>query len=128
MVDFSAQAALRNMIAQIGESVTFQRLSGVDASTTITSVSIMARVRGYNPETTEVAESGYSVSQVGALTQTQRKIVVVAADLAAAGFPLPVLKHDKILLADGTKGDVTEVDAHKRSTSGGIEITIAEIA
>lgn len=128
MVDSSAQAALRNMIAQIGESVVFQRLYGFDASTTIISANVTARVRGYTPESTEVSQTGYGASQVGALTQTDRIVIVVADDLAAAGFPLPVLKNDKVILADGTKATVTMVDAHQRSTSGGIVMRVSEIA
>jgi len=128
MTDVSAQAALRNMIFSIGEMVTFQRVNGVAPSVIIIQASLMARVRGYNPETNEVSETGYASSQSGSITQTDRKVVVVSDDLAAAGFPLPVQKNDKVILGDGTKSNVTEVDAHKRSFSGGIEITVAEIA
>jgi len=128
MVDLSAQQALRNMIAQIGETVTFQRVTGVAPNATLVSVTVGARVRGYAPESNEVAETGYASSQMGSITQTDRKLVVVAADLAAAGFPMPPQKNDKIILADGTKGNVTEVDAHKRSFTGGIELSMAEIA
>ena len=128
MVDVSAQSALRNMIAQIGESVTFQRISGVAPNATVLSVEIMARVRGYSPESAEVSQTGYAAAQAGSITQTDRKVIVVAADLAAAGFPLPVLKNDKVILADNTKSNVTMIDAHKRSFSGGIELTVAEIA
>jgi hypothetical protein len=132
MTDLSAQAALRNMVNTIGQMVTFQRVVGVAPNVTIlpapNGATLMARVRGYTPESTEVAETGYASSQVGAITQTDRKVIVVADDLAATGFPMPVKKNDKIILVDGTKGNVTEVDAHKRSFSGGIEITMAEIA
>jgi hypothetical protein len=128
MTDASAQAGLRTMIAAIGQIVTFQRIIGVAPKVTVISVSIGARVRGYAPETMQVAETGYASSQGGAISQTDRKVVVVADDLAAAGFPMPPRKNDKIILADGTKGNVTQVDAHKRSFTGGIELTMAEIA
>ena len=128
MVDLSAQSALRNMIAQIGESVTFQRIVGFAPNVTITQVTINARVRGYGPDRTAPSQEGYSASQEGAITQTDRIVIVVAADLAAAGFPMPVKKNDKVILADGTKANVELVDPHQRSTSGGIVMRVSEVA
>jgi hypothetical protein len=127
MTDASATAALRNMIAQIGEAVTFQRITGVAPNATVLSINIMARVRGYSPESAEVSQTGYAAAQAGSITQTDRKVIVVAADFIAAGGAWPILKNDKIILQNGEKLNITMIDDHKRSFSGGVEITAAGI-
>jgi hypothetical protein len=127
MVDPAMQAAYRRALARTGETVTVQRVSGTAPRTATFSASVKANVQSYAPETNEVSEGGYGSSQIGATTQSQRKVIVVAEDLAAARFPLPVQKNDRVMLADGTKCNVTGVDAHKRQLAGAIELTVVEV-
>lgn len=127
MVDSAMQAAYRRAVARTGEAVTVQRVSGTAPKTVTFSAIVVANVQAYAPETNEVSETGYGSSQVGAITQSQRKVIVVAQDLADARFPLPVKKNDRVLLADGTKCNVTGVDAHKRQLAGAVELTVVEV-
>lgn len=131
MVDSSAQALYEQAIASTGQPVTFQRLVGQPPSVTISppgGATVTAVVRNYAPDATQEAASGYSASQVGNLTEGDRQILVMAADLDAQGFPLPLQKGDRVVLqaADETPpaGEVlvlTRVDAQKRKLAGCIE-------
>jgi len=126
--DYAMQAATRRALQRTGELVTFQRLTGTAPNVTTLSVSLYANVQGLHPETNEPSQEGLPSSKEGAITQTSRRIIVVGSDLSAKGFPLPVKKNDKIVLADGTKCNILDVDAHKRSLADAIEITAAEVA
>ncbi|MGH6836545.1 MAG: hypothetical protein ACREC9_13615 [Methylocella sp.] len=117
------QAAYRRMINQLGQSVQMQRLTGAAPSVTTFSVTVTAIVRAYAPDRVAPAQEGYSASAIGGITQTDRIVLIMAPDLAAAGFPLPVAKNDKVILSTtGEKLDVTRVDGEKRSQAGCIEV------
>lgn len=120
--DPSMQAAYRRALAKTGETVQIQRITGVAPTATIFSVSVNANVQDAMPDPRLLAESGYGASKIGAITQTRRKVIVMASDLAALSFPLPVQKGDKIVTADSGKLTVSDVDSHKRSIAGAIEI------
>jgi hypothetical protein len=126
--DYAMQMATRRAIQRAGELVTFQRLTGTAPNVTTISVSVYANVQGLHSETTEPSQEGLPSTKEGAITQTARKLIVIGSDLSAGGFPLPVKKNDKIILADGTKCNVLDVDAHKRSIADAIEINAAEVA
>ena len=121
------QSAYRRAIQRTGELVTVRRVSGTAPRTASFSVEVYANVQTYAPETTEPSEAGYSASQLGGITQNDRKVIIVAQDLADARFPLPVQKNDKIVLANGDVLNVTGVDEHKRQLAGAIELTAAGI-
>jgi hypothetical protein len=127
MVDAAMQAAYRNAIGLTGELVTFQRISGTAPRTVMFSAQVMANVQAYTPDTVEPSEAGYSSAQPGGITQTDRKVIFIAEDLAAKRFPLPVQKNDKIALANGEKLNVTGVDAHQKQVAGAIVVTAAGI-
>jgi hypothetical protein len=74
-----------------------------------------------------VAETGYPASKQGAIRQGDREVLVMATDLAQQGFPLPVLKSDRIVLATGDTLSIIAVDANKRAMSGCIEIDAAGV-
>ena len=128
MIDPTMAAAHRRAIDRTGELVTFQRVFGVAPNARTFSAQVRANVKNATPEGTEPAQEGLGASQRGAITQTDRQLVVMAQDLVDKRFPMPLRKHDKVILADGTKGDVTRVDPHKRQLAGAIEIGITEIA
>jgi len=121
------QSAYRRAIQRTGELVTVRRISGTAPRTVSFSVEVYANVQTYAPETTEPSEAGYSASQLGGITQNDRKVIIVAQDLSDARFPLPVQKNDKIVLANGDVLNVTGVDEHKRQLAGAIELTAAGI-
>ena len=127
MVDYCMQAAYRRAVQRTGELVTVQRISGTAPRTVSFSVQVWANVQTYAPDSVEPSEAGYSSTQLGGITQNDRKVIIVAQDLSDAQFPLPVLKNDKILLTNGDKLNVTGVDEHKRRLAGAIELTAAGI-
>ena len=108
--------------------VTFQRVTGAAPNVTIQSATVCALVRNYLPDGGAASQQGYAASQLGAVTVGERSFLVMASDLAAAGFPLPLQKGDNLLPADtGEKLTLTRVDAYKRAIAGAIE-GFAEVA
>jgi hypothetical protein len=129
MVDPAAQAFAAQGVYRAGVAVTFLRTEGVSPNVITTSAAVTAILRGVLADPTEEAQTGYSGSQVGAITQDDRQCIVVAADLCNAGFPLPVAKGDKIVeTTSGEKFTITRVDAYKRALSGTIEIVCVGVA
>ena len=59
---------------------------------------VFATVRNYQPDTTAEAATGYSASRVGAISEGDRLLIVMARNLAAADFPLPLQKGDRVVL------------------------------
>ena len=129
MVDPALQAFTAQGVYRAGVAVTFLRTEGVSPNVTTTSAAVTAILRGALTDTTEEAQTGYSGSQLGAITQDDRQCIVMAADLCNAGFPLPVAKGDKIVeTTSGEKFTITRVDAYKRALSGTIEIVCVGVA
>jgi hypothetical protein len=126
MIDPSAQAFTRQGIMLVGIPVTFERVTGYAPNVVIVSATVTAKVMKYALDTVTVAETGYSASKPGAIRQGDRQILVMADDLAAAGFPLPVLKSDRVLVPGDTINIIT-VDANKRAMAGCIEIEAAGV-
>jgi alkylhydroperoxidase/carboxymuconolactone decarboxylase family protein YurZ len=128
MVDRAMEAAYRRGLARKGELVTVKRLSGTAPRTVFFSAeNILAAVENYTPDTAQPSESGYGASQPGGLPETDRRLIFMASDLAKARFPLPLQKHDKIVLANGELLDVTGVDDHQRQLAGAIVVTAAGV-
>jgi hypothetical protein len=128
MIDPTMLSAHRRAVVRTGERVTIQRISGTAPRTVSFSAEVMANVQAYAPDSTEVSQTGYAATQPGAITQSDRKVIVIAQDLLDQRFPLPIRKNDKIILADGAKCNVNGVDAHKRSIAGAIEMTVSSVA
>ena len=97
---------------------------------TIFSVDVNAIIRDYTADTTTVEQTGFAASKVGALTQGDRLVILMAADLQAAGFPLPMQKHDRIKLPAPQTDvlDVVEVDPFKRVIAEAIELKAAGVS
>jgi hypothetical protein len=122
MADPALQAFTAQGVYRAGVAVTFQRLTAAGVVTA--SAQVTALVRNALADTTGPAEAGYSTSKPDAITQEDRQIIVMSADLAALGFPLPLQKTDRVLIPDAT-GEVCEViriDPYKRALAGAIEI------
>lgn len=123
MTNRAIVAAYRRAMQKNPVQVRVTRITGVAPNTSLFSVEVTAVVRDYLPDTTIVAQTGYSSAKPGAITQGDRMVILLADDLQALQFPLPVKKHDKIvLLATNDVLDVVDVDANKRAIAGAIEI------
>jgi hypothetical protein len=108
--------------------VRFERVTGFAPNVVIISATVTAKVMKYALDTVTVSETGYPASKQGAIRQGDREVLVMAADLAAQGFPLPVLKSDRIIIdATGDTLNIIAVDAHKRAMVGCIEIDAAGV-
>lgn len=121
---FSANAAAmhRRAIAKTGQTIELQRITGAAPHTSLVTAEVTATVRNVDADTTSPSRDGYSSSQLGGITQGAREIIVLADDLAAANFPLPVRKNDRVILASGIRLNVIQVDAEKRAIAGAIEL------
>jgi hypothetical protein len=128
-VDPAIREATRRAIyrASGGLQVTFTRVVGIAPNATTTSATVKAVVRDYKIDTPEMGQEGFKAANPGAITQGDREILVMADDLSAAGFPLPVEKGDRVAAETGEKMNVTQVDALKRGIAGCIELVAAGI-
>ena len=128
MIDPSAEAFTRQGILLVGIPVRFERVIGFAPNATTLSAAVTAKVMKYALDTVTVSETGYPASKQGAIRQGDREVLVMAADLAAQGFPLPVLKSDRIVISEtGDTLNIIAVDAHKRAMAGCIEIDAAGV-
>ncbi|MFT4098623.1 MAG: hypothetical protein QM651_16010 [Rhodoblastus sp.] len=123
-VDPTIQEATRRAIyrASGGLQVTFTRQTGIAPAATFVAATVTALVRDYRIDTQEIAQEGFKPTSPGAITQGDREILVMADDLATAGFPLPLLKGDNIVAETGERMNIVSVDARKRTIAGCIEI------
>jgi hypothetical protein len=71
-----ARAMYRRMISEIGETITLRRNNPSPAAPT--EVQVRARVTGYRPE-----------ELVNGINQGDRRLIVLAEDVEASGFPVP---------------------------------------
>lgn len=120
--DPSIVAAYRSGFARRAKPVKVTRVTGVAPNAVPFSVVVSAIVSNYTPDTTVVEQTGYATSKMGAITQGDRIVLLMGADLRDKGFPLPMQKHDKIELDGGDVLDVVEIDAEKRALADAIEL------
>jgi hypothetical protein len=124
VTDPSAVAAYRTALAVAGVAVTVQRVAGVTPNvTTFAAAAVTAVVRLVVSDANAVSHAGLSASMMGAIDQADRLVILLADDLAVAGFPLPVANGDQIVLPESTEIlNVTRVDPYKRALAGAIEL------
>ena len=126
-VDPAAHAAYANAIARLGFFVTVQRVVGSPPSATLSpfgGAKITAIVRHATPDTAEA--TGYASSQVGAIGQADREVLMMTDDLIATNFPLPLRTGDQIVLAAEDGGEILSVvrpDPLTRKTAGVVSCT-----
>lgn len=125
-MDPGAISAYRRAIARTGQPVTFIRYQGVAPHVVTFSATVTARVTSYTPDSSVVGRTDFSANKLGAITQGDRKIIVLEADLAAAFFPLPLQKHDKAVV-NGETLDILQVDPNTRQLGGAIELVAAGV-
>jgi hypothetical protein len=130
MIDPSAVEGYRRAIAARGRVVIIRRISGQAPNVgSPISVKISAIVMDYTAE----APTGETKPE-GAITLGARNVIVIAADLVKARFPLPLKKNDKVVvntdeaqLGNGAKaGDeelnIIAVDPYRREIGGAIDL------
>ena len=101
--------------------VTFSRLDPATGDT-LASATVTALVRNYLQDGSAASQAGVSASAPGAVTLGDRFFLVMADELAAKSFPLPLRKGDKLSHADtGEILTIARVDAGKRAIAGAIE-------
>lgn len=74
-----ARRDYREMIADVGETITLRR---INQSSAPTEALVLARVVGYRPE-----------ELVGGIKQGDRHLIVLAEDVETTGFPVPFLTN-----------------------------------
>ena len=128
-IDPGLASSSMRAIRRVGQSVTFERITGFAPNVATISVTVLAAFRGKAPDTVEPRASGYGASQPGGLSETERELLVMVSDLTAVGFPLPLQRGDKITIAStGERLSVLRFDAGRRAIAGVIEITAAGVA
>lgn len=123
--DPGAVASYRRMLARTGQTILFRRVSGQAPNVATFDAVVVAVFRGYQP-TTPVGAS----AKGAAISEGLREFIVLAADLAAQNFPLPLRKNDRIIpgavvagsFAPGTElFNITDTDPYTRIIAGAIE-------
>jgi hypothetical protein len=127
--DQAAIAAYRRAFAKRAMPVVIRRVIGNAPSTTTTDASVTAVVTDYRPQPGVMV-----IKPEGGITQGNRLVIVLTADLVAAGFPLPLAKNDKVVLVSQPQPlptdevlNVVSVDPYKRAIAGAVEIEAAGI-
>lgn len=123
--DQNLKRSYGNWILKRGVSIEIRRVTGAAPNSVAISKSVLAIVQNFLPDSFAVARQGYSGP--GAISQGDRRIIVMADDLAATGFPLPIKKNDTVILDTGDKLNVTQADAQTRAMVGAIEIVAAGV-
>lgn len=128
MIDAGFTSSSSRAIRRVGQSVTFERISGFAPNVTTISATVTAAIRGKAPDTVEPRRTGYSASEPGGLAETEREFLVMANDLVAAGFPLPLQRGDKLLIVEtGERLNIVRFDTGRRAIAGVIEVTAAGV-
>lgn len=98
MTPASARDMYRRQIAALGEEITLRRVN--PSPTAPTDKAVRARVSGYTPE-----------ELVGGISQADRKVILLAEDVEASGFPVPIKSGstDKLVIR-GRQMMISEVD------------------
>ncbi|MBR1071207.1 hypothetical protein ABIF65_003693 [Bradyrhizobium japonicum] len=102
----------REAINRVGRTISIRRMKGTP-QTVVSRADVKATVRNYTPE--DLAPG---------ITAGMRQIIVSKLDLIAAGFAIPVIKGDRILLGDAFEIPTTvdAVDQDHREYQGCYEI------
>lgn len=101
-----AQAAYRRMMGQRGETVIMRRYTGSDYPRTATDAAVTA-----------VVAANDQAQLAGSLQQGERRLIVLAEDLAAASWPEPPRKNDKVVVR-GKELNIEAVDDNSRRIAG----------
>lgn len=122
-------AAYERALAKRGTQIVVTRVTGFAPNPTATfSAAVVAMVVDYTPDTVEPLQMGYPASKPGGITEGDRLVILMATDLEAARFPLPLRKNDRITIVEsGDELSIVDVDAYKRAVGGAIEAKAAGV-
>ena len=107
-----AQAAIKRR----GVEVSIRRMSSTLPQTVVAQADVKGMFGHAGPEKTLVVGVTYGT----------RSLIISALDLAAAGFPVPVVKGDRIYLSDKPT-TIDHVDEQHREWQGCIEIRLTGV-
>ena len=129
MIDRGLSASSSRAINRVGQRIIVERVIGFAPNASVISVTVIAAIRGKAPDTVEPRRSGYSSSEPGSLSETEREFLVMAQDLDNAGFPLPLQRGDRITIVEtGERMNVVRFDSGRRAIAGMIEVTAAGVS
>ena len=129
MFNPSAAALLEQAIDRVGTTIQIQRKFGQAPSVTTFTVTIPAIVQNVQPNGVADSQAGLAASQMGAISQNDRLVILQATVLQASRFPMPVQKGDVVILPlTGDTFSVTKIDPYKRDMAGAIELTISGVS
>jgi len=106
MTPAETRAAYSLNMDAVGETITIRRFTGTGVGRVASDTDVRARVTGYDYR-----------ELVGTIQQGDRKVIVLYEDLIGAGFAVPVLPTDKIVLR-GTMISIVTVDDSTRRLQG----------
>ena len=106
MTPEALKASYRRAMNEAGETVKIRRYTGAGSNRPWFECEVMARVTGFEPE-----------ELVGAIVQGDRKLIVLAEDLIAAQFPLPIVKGDRAIVR-GKELNIEAADDSTRRVAG----------
>lgn len=110
MTDPASAARARAAIDRRGHVVTFSRTTGSYPYQTTVSADVKAIVSGYQP-----------AELINGITLGSRKVIVSEQALADVGYPVPVVKSDKITV-QGKDLSIEAVDRDRREWQGCLDI------
>ena len=106
-----------------------QRISGTAPRTSLVSAEVVASIQSVAPDTMAPREAGYGAGNPGAITQDDRQLIVMAADLKGKRFPLPLRKNDRVIVKEtGEAYTIARADPLKRAMAGAIEAVITGVS
>lgn len=104
----------------------FRRVAGAPPNATKTEATVKAVVATMMPASG--ARYGFSDAQSGGFTPHMRHIIVMADDLANAGFPMPPADGDDLFVLDSDeKLSAVQVDLETRAVAGAIDIVASGV-
>lgn len=124
----SLQRVASRGVQQGGVTVTISRESGFAPNVTTVSATITALVQNVQVDANAQSDTGLSSSQPGSISQDDRVLKFMAADLDAQGFASPVAKGDVVQLPSTSELlIVSRVDAYKFAMAGVVEIYVTGV-
>jgi hypothetical protein len=106
MTPDEVKASYRQNMDEAGETIILRRYTGTGTTRVAADTNVRARVTGYHAE-----------ELVGGIQQGDRKIIMLVEDLEDAGFSLPVLATDKVIL-NGHMQSILSIDDFTRKSHG----------
>src|SRR5262245_41326063 len=103
MTPAECRESYRENMDAVGETIAIRRFTGVGVGRVPHDTNVRARVTGYQER-----------ELVAGIQQGDRRIIVLLEDLEAAGFSLPVMPTDKVMLRGHMISILTVDDSTRR--------------